>query len=379
MKAEQLVLGDLGALDARVAARSPQLVLLFGPAERLHSDVVARINAIAPAACVAGCSTAAQISADGVTADTTQVTLLSFDATAVVQAVTEVGGSDGSRAAGQRLGDALVGAAGLRHVLVFAPGVDVNGSALIAGLVERLPANVGVSGGLAGDGAAFVHTCTVSNRGVHRDAAVAVGLCGDRIVVGNGSFHGWTPFGPLRRVTRSQANRLYELDGEPALDVYRRYLGDYARELPSSGLLFPFELVGEAADAGGLIRTILGIDESAGMLVLAGDVPEGGLVRLMHATTASLAAGAQTAAEKANGSGADGDTDACAVLVSCVGRKLVMGSRVDDEVEAACAVLGPTTTVSGFYAHGEIGPGVDGLACRLHNQTMTITRLSERP
>ena len=176
-------------------------------------------------------------------------------------------------------------------------------------------------------------------------------------------------------MTRAEGNLLYELDGEPALKIYKKYLGDYASQLPASGLLFPFEMIGKDGGKAALIRTILGIDEDKGMLVLAGDVEQGSSVRLMHASTDSLVGGAQAAAESAKG-GSEEDT--LAILVSCVGRKLVMGARVDEEVEAVVDVLGASATLAGFYSYGEISPVAEGLDCRLHNQTMTITRLSER-
>jgi len=170
---------------------------------------------------------------------------------------------------------------------------------------------------------------------------------------------------------------LFELDGEAALDVYKRYLGDYAKDLPSSGLLFPFEMLGQDQSAVGLIRTILAVDEAAGSLVLAGDVINGGYLRLMHASTDSLVEGAEVAAQKALAS-LDSVEESLAVLVSCVGRKLVMGARVDEEVEAVAAVFGKHTTVTGFYSYGEISALVAGLDCKLHNQTMTITHITEK-
>jgi hypothetical protein len=265
---------------------------------------------------------------------------------------------------------------GLRHALVFGPGIAVNGSALIEGLRSAVPAGCTLSGGLAGDAGRFEETFTLSDGGVDPRGVVAVGLYGDRVVLGNASFHGWAPFGPARRVTRAEGNLLFALDGEPALEVYKRYLGPYAKDLPASGLLFPFELVGEAGKRG-LLRTILGIDEANGSLLLAGDVTQDSYVRLMHATTDSLVDGAQTAAERAGEPVDRVDGDRLAVLVSCVGRKLVMGARVDEEVEAVTDVLGRGCALAGYYSYGEFSPLLESTDCRLHNQTMTITHLAE--
>jgi hypothetical protein len=169
---------------------------------------------------------------------------------------------------------------------------------------------------------------------------------------------------------------MHELDGEPALEIYRRYLGEHAAGLPASGLLFPFAVLGEDHREVGLIRTILGIDEATRSLVLAGDIAQGGSVRLMHASTNALIEGAQAAADAAAVMLTE-RRPSLALLVSCVGRKLVMGGRVDEEVEAVARVFGQGAAIAGFYSNGEISPFVGAPECRLHNQTMTITCLSE--
>ena len=194
--------------------------------------------------------------------------------------------------------------------------------------------------------------------------------------MGYGSYGGWLPFGPMRRVTRCQDNILFELDGKPALNVYKKYLGEYAKDLPASGLLFPFEMLDKNHSSIGLIRTILGIDELHGGLILAGDIVADGYLRLMHASNDDLISGATTAAHhvmkmmKNNQHG-------LAILVSCIGRKLIMGDNIDEEVEAVAKIFPVGTIISGFYSYGEISPCNNTMECKLYNQTMTITFLTE--
>ena len=185
-----------------------------------------------------------------------------------------------------------------------------------------------------------------------------------------------SPFGPARKVTRSAGNLLHELDGEPALDVYKRYLGVHASGLPASGLLFPFAMLGSDHRETGLIRSILGVDEREGSLTLAGEIDPHGYLKLMHASTDALVGGAEAAAEAVQAS-IPAQAQGLALLVSCVGRKLVMGGRVEEEVEAVGSVLGPQALLAGFYSYGEIGPLAASGACRLHNQTMTVTWIGE--
>jgi hypothetical protein len=360
------------ALQA-LSAIKPQLVLAFGPVRWLQALDAHRLPFAA--AHWLGCTTAGEISSQGVSDDSCTVTAIRFDHAQVHAARTRLVGMEDSLAAGQRLANALP-RAGLRCVLVLGQGVNINGSALIAGLTQELAPGMLVTGGLAGDDANFKQTCVLHDEGADAEHVACVGLYGAQLQVSHGSFGGWLPFGPARKVTRCASNVLFELDGEPALDVYKRYLGDHAKDLPASGLLFPFLMLGRDHSEMGLIRTILAVDDTQGSLTLAGDIEAEGYLRLMHAGTDALVEGAEVAAGAANQGSADSG-QSLALLVSCVGRKLVMGGRVEEEVEAVADVLGQTAVLTGFYSYGEISPLSGEEACKLHNQTMTITRLSE--
>lgn len=356
---------------------SPNWVLVFGGVEFFANSVsVAALMAAFPGASVIGCSTAGEICGKGVTDHACVVTAVRLDSTQLRVAETEITGMDESFAAGARIGSQLKGA-DLRAVMVYGPGVQINGTALVEGIASEIGAAIPITGGLAGDGGAFQKTWTLGASGAKERGIVAVGFVGNGLTFAHGSFGGWEPFGPARKVTRCDGNVLFELDGEPALEVYKRYLGDHAKGLPASGLLFPFAMLGEDHSAIGLIRTILGVDESAGSLTLAGAIDPEGYLKLMHASTDRLVDGAEAAAEGAKRM-FESTGDSLAVLVSCVGRKLVMGDRIDEEVEAVAGVFGSKAVLTGFYSYGEISPFAPGVACQLHNQTMTITWLGEK-
>ena len=361
---------------AEFASHPPHLALVFGPVNALREpELLQRIEAAMPGVRVAGCSTAGEISKDGVTDDEAVITAVNFDHPAFDVATVHLDGMKDSFDAGRRLGTTL-SKPELHHVLVFALGVGINGSALIEGIRAATADQVVVCGGLAGDGGAFEETYTLSNAGASSRSIVAVGFYDTRLHIAHGSFGGWQPFGPARRVTKCDHNVLHELDGEPALEVYKRYLGEYAKDLPASGLLFPFGIVGENHQMAGIIRTILGVDEAAGSLILAGEIPGDGSLQLMHASTDKLVDGAMAAADHAR-RGLDIQGASLTLMVSCVGRKLIMGGRVDEEVEAVADVLAHEGTVAGFYSYGEISPHLGAVDCQLHNQTMTITHMVE--
>lgn len=356
----------------------PDVLLVFASPDWFASSPpgVAPLLEAFPGRCV-GCSTAGEIASAEVLDGNCVVTALRFATSRARILETPLVHAADSREAGLRLG-ALCAAAPVDGVIVLSPGTNVDGSALVDGLRSALPPGTPLSGGLAGDGPHFRQTWTIGPTGVHPDRVVALALAGPRLTVSHGCYGGWKPFGPARQITACEGNVLLELDGEPALAVYRRYLGDYARDLPAAGLLFPFAILDQDQDETGLIRTIIGIDDQRGSLVLAGSVHSGSLLRLMHTNPEGLVDGAEQAAETAFGSPA-GQGAQLALLITCVGRKLVMGDRVDDEVEAVIrAGTQPGPTVTGYYSYGEIIPASREVGCQLHNQTMTITLLGER-
>jgi hypothetical protein len=263
----------------------------------------------------------------------------------------------------------------LCYVLVMSDGEKVNGSELVRGIASVNRHNVPVTGGIAGDAANFTQTLVGCNADPASGVVVAVGFYGRHLQVGHGSLGGWDTFGPEKIVTRSNANRLYEIDGRSALDMYKQYLGKYAAELPGSALLFPLSVRRPGSDDQ-VVRTILSIDNETQCMVFAGDIPEGSYVRFMKANFDKIVDAATGAASQSVQQWHNGMPQV-ALLISCVGRKLILGNRIDEEVEAVREIFGPSTILSGFYSYGEISPLQPHATCELHNQTMTITTLTE--
>lgn len=263
----------------------------------------------------------------------------------------------------------------LKHILIFSDGHRINGDDLIQGINSEVGPEVVVTGGLAGDAGRFSGTRVGHNEIPVDNRMVAIGFYGDRLLVTHGSQGGWDPFGPIREVTRSDKNVLHELDGENALEVYKRYLGPRAEELPGAALLFPLCILNDHHEHQ-LVRTILSIDEASGSMTFAGNIPQGSEVQFMMSNFDRLVDGANSAAVVASEHCTDLPPQ-LVLMISCVGRKIVLNQRVEEEVDAVRSIYGHQPAYTGFYSNGEISPSRGFNSCALHNQTMTITTYTE--
>ena len=350
------------------------LVLVFAGRMEIEAIEYDKLTGFFPKATIVCVSTAGEIMQDNVYDGGVCVTAIHFEKTTFKTSFADVKKFADSIEAGRVLIQQLP-SEDLTHILVFADGGLVNGSDLVKGMNQGLPKGVTISGGLAGDGTRFEKTIVGLNSSSGSGNIVAIGLYGSSLEVGYGSVGGWGSFGPERRVTKSVANVLYELDGKSALSLYKQYLGELAEQLPGSALLFPLSIRVEEHEQP-LVRTILSIDEEKGSMTFAGNLPEGSYARLMRGNFDKLIDAANEAAEAAVVVSHDHKPE-LALLVSCVGRKIVLDQRIDEEIERVRGALGPDVVLTGFYSYGEISPLGLVPGCELHNQTMTITTFRE--
>lgn len=358
------------------AQSDAQLLLLFGDRNlALNADINSELRARFPQADIIGCSTSGEILGTELHDESLCLTAIQFARTNTRVALANLGG--------RSLEDTVAQVAGalpheeLKYVLVLSDGQQVNGTELVDKLTAALPGDVLVTGGLAGDGTRFQQTEVWHNGQGGEGNILLCGLYGPDIVIGHGSMGGWDPFGPERLITKARSNVLYSLDNQPALALYKRYLGDHAKELPASALLFPL-LIKREGDTDAVIRTILSVDDANETMVFAGDMPEGAKAQLMRANFDRLIDGAEAAANAALERLPRQQGRGLALLISCVGRRLVLNQRTEEELEAVEDILGDGWHFTGFYSYGEISPMVGSDSCALHNQTMTITTLQER-
>ncbi|HPN07884.1 MAG TPA: FIST C-terminal domain-containing protein [Syntrophales bacterium] len=352
-----------------------QLLIIFGAPHLTREErLIAELKEAYPEAVLCGASTAGEILGAQVDDDTMTATAIRCERTRLQFAGEALGNDEDSVRAGARLAERL-GKQDLKHVFVLSDGLHVNGSGLVRGLLSGLPEGVSITGGLAADGDRFEDTSIIFKDTGKSRLITAIGFYGSSFHVGYGSFGGWDPFGPERLVTRSIGNVLYEMDGKSALALYKRYLAEHAVALPASGLLFPLGLrIGDSDTP--LVRTLLAVDETNQSMTFAGDIPEGVYARLMKANFDRLIDGAAHAARVCK-SALEPFLPELVVMISCVGRKLILQQRVEEEVEGVREILGQEAVYTGFYSYGEIAPARFDSQCELHNQTMTITAFAE--
>ena len=361
-------------LDPDMDSGSTLVLVFSGLQDERLGEALETLDDAYPRAVIMGCSTAGEIFDDELSVDSIVCAVVRFDATRLRLAMRSMSDPGDSSGIGMAIAREL-DADDLKAVFILSEGLKVNGSRLIDGFNTVLHDNVVITGGLAADGDRFEHTSVIIRNGAQDMCVCAVGLYGDRLLVSHGSKGGWDRIGFEKKVTRSDGNVLYELDGQPALSVYRKYLGERADGLPSTGLLFPLALRPEKEDDETRVRTILGIDEQQQSIIFAGDIPQGSFVQLMHANFDRLIDGAAEAAASLEFGRMDGSEALC-IAISCVGRRLILGERTEEEIESTLEHFPPGTRQIGYYSYGELSPLANG-RCDLHNQTMTLTILRE--
>lgn len=378
MKIEQKTWTKKGGWSSKQGqdiGESAQLVIIFAATKIMKEAIFFHdLKKMYPKAHLFGCSTSGEIGGTKVSDDTLVSTAIYFERTNVLSSQITLDKASNSLKAGEMLAQSIKKDR-LSHVIVLSDGLNVNGSELVKGLTANLPKEVTITGGLAGDADRFEETYVVCNDRPSKNALAILGLYGDNLKIGYGSVGGWDPFGPERLITKSKENVLFELDGKSGLGIYKKYLGEHASGLPATGLLFPLSIRTKEGETG-IVRTILSINEEEQSMTFAGDVPEKAYARFMKANFERLIDGAHEAAKISFNAIKKMSPD-LAILISCVGRKLVLKQRIEEEVETIRDVFGAATALTGFYSYGEISPFAPGVPCALHNQTMTITALKE--
>ena len=354
------------------------LLLLFGATQYTDApDPIKQLRQAYPNSHLIGCSTSGEIDGTLLRDDSLVVAVVQFAQTELQVVATENVSAESSYDSGLDLAQQL-NRPNLRGIFILSDGLNINGTQLVNGFNTILPPSIPITGGLAGDRDRFARTWTLYNDKIAAQMIVAVGFYGEAVTIRHGSKGGWNIFGPERLITRSEGNILYELDGHPALELYKNYLGERAAGLPATALLFPLSVRQDIDTDRYVVRTILAIDEEKQAMIFAGDIPHGYRAQLMRANFDNLIDGAESAAEMTDPAQHE-NPPVLSIAISCVGRRLVLGQRTEEELEATLETLPDETVQVGFYSYGELSPYLPtNDYCDLQNQTMTLTTISEQ-
>jgi hypothetical protein len=363
---------ELGESLIQELGSAPIACWLFCSVKSGVSDLLRGICEAVGSSALVGCTTDGEISSEGyslgsavlggIVSDKIQAQVVS------VQGLGEASEKSGIELA--RLFDPYV-----RHVQIFTDGLTENGCAILRGLRSELGDEVPISGGAAGDGGKFRQTFQFIGTKVLSDAIVGIGFSGE-FKLGAGVRSGWSAIGTAKKVTRATGNVVYELNGQPALEVYERFLGKHAADLPSVGVEYPFgflDATGECGDVDQyILRATMSVNRDQGSIVFAGEIPEGTTVRLTCGDYGSIIEAAEEAATQALielGTG----SPSMIFFYSCMARKIVLGRRTHEEVDRIRSVFGPKVPMIGFYSYGEYCRQRCGGPSLFHNETATVT------
>jgi hypothetical protein len=351
---------------------SAQLILVFGDVDTIaDTSVIHLLQTLYPKAHIVGASTAGTIESGKFSEHSLVATVIALE-----KGWVEIASIEGlcdttlEKDAAELI--RKLPPKDLKHVLVLADGLKLNGSLLLKGL-KRCDTNVAITGGLAGDGWRFNHTLILAQGEAKELRAVAIGFYGDSLHIRIGCETGWEEFGAERVVTKSEGNVVYEIDNKPAMKLYEDYLGEFIKDLPLSGLRFPLN-VRENRNEKELARVMMGINSDKSLL-FGVDIPQGSIVRLMKTNVKNLIEGAEALAKSIE---SPNDKSSLAIAISCSARRSVLKQLVGEELELLKESLPQKSHICGFYSYGEIAPFSDDLLdCKLHNQTITLTVIYE--
>ncbi|MBW4515503.1 MAG: FIST C-terminal domain-containing protein [Timaviella obliquedivisa GSE-PSE-MK23-08B] len=262
----------------------------------------------------------------------------------------------------------------LQFCIALPESLTTSGVLMLDSLKQALGEQVPIFGGLTADQWRSQQTYQFFKTEVCSDA-VTVLLFSGAILFSHGIASGWHPIGNSGRVTKAENNVVYEIDDQPALAFYHRYLG----ALPPSSE-YPLALFDADSDRH-YMRAPTGIyDPSIGSITFFGDVPVQSTVQITEATHDEILSASQQSTMQAL-ENYPGQAPAAALFFSCASRRQILGSRTKEEYEQAQSCLTqslPQLLPScGFYTNGEIAPLQQKGAAHYHNETFITLLLGE--
>lgn len=368
---------------------TPEVLIVLGSPRFDHKQLLAGIISVAGDVPMVGGSTAGEISGSGISNESVVIMALGSD---TLDFATGIGldMSQDETACGVALVDDFRHRISIKEassLLIFPDGMGGDGLKVIDGLQSVMGTGFEIVGGYLGDGEDFRTTFQYFNGKVYNNAMPGLLICGKAgFRTGIGVRSGFESIGNRFYCTAAEGNIVKEFDNERALDLYKEFLGDERfQRLPGICLEYPFGLIDDKVSIAGKeyfqLRCCLAVDHEKGSITLAASIPEGRAITLTTASRGDIINGAKLAAEQAKESLKDAKPEAI-LMFSCVGRKLILGRRTQEEVAVVKEVLGKDVPLIGFYTYGEIGP-IDKTreelsVSKFHNETVVLWVLGSK-
>lgn len=363
-------------------APAPNVALIVFASVAMDQDkLMEAVAKSAPSASIVGCSTAGEMSSDGLSAEKSVVIMGIASDTA--QFLSSVGHHvlwNPKEAGAQAAGDIQYRSHGYANAaILFFDVITGNGEDILRGAIERCGEEFPLYGAAAGDDLLFFETYQYEGGKAYTGSVVALGLLGE-VSVGYGRAHGFLPIGPGRIVTRSEGTTLYEVDGMPAVDVYKEYFGDdylsQLREGLLSGVAVTYPLgVTTENEYGYILRNPIFVD-GKGAMTFTANIPVGAEVRLMLSGKEEALASAERAATDALQALA-GKKPKGAIVLGSIARKRLLGPDADEEVRTIQRVIGRDVPIVGFYGYAEVGGTVTHGMLPFHNSSVSVLLIAE--
>jgi hypothetical protein len=374
----------IAGAKVELGASLPRVAMLFAGIDHDFATVLEQINAQWPGIALIGCTTDGEMSSHVLFAeDSLALVLLSGNNFSAVSGVARSVSTDVAESIRASVNDAVQrlagrgGNGGAPSLCITMPdGLTVSGSAALNALRAALGDAVPIFGGTAGDQWRFKGTKQFHGTEVLSDSVPFL-LFGEGVVFSFGVDTGWRPIGREGRVTEVDGHVVRAIDGRPATEFYREFLGNV-----DITHLTEYPLAVTADDGRGFYLRAPGrTDEATGCIHFLGDVPDGARVHITTTNRDQILDATRTSFQHAlndfpKSSGVEGKP-ALALCISCAGRKQILGSRTQEEARIVNELLAGVPA-AGFYGYGEIARlGEDGIS-HYHNETFTTLLLGGR-
>ncbi|TLU52469.1 MAG: hypothetical protein FDX12_01710 [Chlorobium sp.] len=361
----------------------PKVLFVFGAMRFNHRELLAGITSVAGDVPMVGGTTAGEISTNGFSTGSVVIMAFSNDELDFITGIGHDMSIDEAACSMEMANDILnnIEFDPDASLLVFPNGMGGDGLKVLDGLQSVLGKDFEITGGYLGDDERFESTYQYYNGSVFKDAIVGVMMVKKKgFKTGIGVRSGFTSIGNSFICTASDGNVVKEFEHSNALELYKDFLGEErSSRLPAVCLEYPFGIIdrnpSDNTQSLFQLRCGLSVDHKHGTISLAASIPEGSEVTLTTASRGDIINGAREAAEQAKKSLA-GATPLAIIMFSCVGRKLVLGRRIQEEVDAVRECIGMDVPLIGFYTYGEIGP-IDKdtkelSSVKFHNETVVL-------